>query len=241
MLQQLRQKNKSERHTLLREFGYGVPDLDRALNSSRSDVELITQSVIRPFCKKPNEGASFKESHVYRLPWPRATLEELGNQEIELKVTLSYFVEPAPGQLAPIRPDRYRSVGLRFDLKRTGEPFATFLGRRNKLEQDDDADFAEYADPRWILDQRVGSVGSVHSNTWIGPAAELLDRDAVVIYPVMGWWRERPALGKLDRDLRYALVLGLRSSDANVDLYSEIEAEIELAAAAEVEVGLDQD
>ncbi|HYW16279.1 MAG TPA: S8 family serine peptidase, partial [Allosphingosinicella sp.] len=236
MRHRLEMETKSERYRLLRQFGYGVPDLERALRSARSDVALISQSTIRPYCKRPNRGASFKECHVYELPWPLGRLEELGNREVELKVTLSYFIEPAPGQLAPIRPDRYRSAGLRFDLKRTGEPFHEFLARKNRLDQDGEDDIGAYTDTRWLLDQRTGSVGSLHTNTWIGPAAELLDRNALVVYPVMGWWRDRASLGKIDSDLPYSLVISLRSSDASVDIYSEIETAIGIALeAAEIQ------
>ena len=78
---------------------------------------------------------SFKAIDYYRLPWPRCTLETLGDKLVELRVTLSYFIEPSPGLYAPVTPSRYRSHGLRFDLKKADETEADFNKRINDLER----------------------------------------------------------------------------------------------------------
>jgi hypothetical protein len=36
--------------------------------------------------------------------------------------------------------------------------------------------------------------GSLHSDFWFGSAADLAERDAVVVFPVGGWWKEKPYL-----------------------------------------------
>src|SRR5262249_52875775 len=43
---------RSERIGLVRQFGYGVPVLGRALASARNDVALIAQNTIQPFRRK---------------------------------------------------------------------------------------------------------------------------------------------------------------------------------------------
>ena len=121
---------KRDRIRLARQFGYGVPRLDRALASAQNDVALVAQAHVRPFRREGGRGAAaggsqrpeptFNEAHYYALPWPRETLERLGEQEVRLKVTLSYFIEPSPGETAPVTPARYQSFGLRYDLKRSG-------------------------------------------------------------------------------------------------------------------------
>ena len=35
------------------------------------------------------------ECHFYSLPWPRAALESLGEQDVTLKITLSYLAQTA--------------------------------------------------------------------------------------------------------------------------------------------------
>ena len=71
--------------------------------------------------------------HLYRVPWPIEALEDMGENRVELKVTLSYFIEPSPGQFAPKTPARYRSHGLRFDLQHPLENDVQFLARINAL------------------------------------------------------------------------------------------------------------
>ena len=76
------------------------------------------------------------ECHFYSLPWPREALESLGEQDVTLKITLSYFIEPNPGSSASFDPYRYQSYGLRFDLKRRSETLANFAKRLNKEARD---------------------------------------------------------------------------------------------------------
>jgi hypothetical protein len=87
--------SKADRQKILREMGYGVPDVERAILSARNDVTLIAEAEIQPFALgKDGRSGVFNEMHFYDLPWPRAALEQLENEIVTMKVTLSYFVEP---------------------------------------------------------------------------------------------------------------------------------------------------
>ena len=57
------------------------------------------------------------------------------NETVELKLTLSYFIEPNPGFSANVDPQRYQSYGLRFDLRRKGETSTQFRRRVNAAER----------------------------------------------------------------------------------------------------------
>jgi len=117
------------------------------------------------------------------LPIPLAVFKELGNETIELKIALSYFVDPNPGLSANIDPQRYQSHGLRFDLQRRGETLPKFRERVNAAERDDPRQAAsgEPDDTRWMLGARSMSAGSLHCDVWTGPAIELLGRNHVSI------------------------------------------------------------
>jgi hypothetical protein len=39
---------------------------------------------------------------------------------------------------------------------------------------------------------------------------------------VSGWWKEKPALQRWDRSVRYALLLSIRAPEAEIDLYTPI-------------------
>ncbi len=134
LLAQLTSKpGKRERYELVRRFGYGVPDFDRATASASNHLALFAQTQIQPF--KLDGQRKFNECHYYSLPIPPRMLEQLENEIVELKVTLSYFIDPNPGLSANIDPQRYQSHGLRFHLRRKHETPARFRARVNASER----------------------------------------------------------------------------------------------------------
>ncbi|SUD38610.1 peptidase S8 and S53 subtilisin kexin sedolisin [Ectopseudomonas mendocina] len=228
MREKFKGKNKAQCVALARHFGYGVPQLSRALASAQNDLALIAESHIQPFTRALNaqgrEAGSphFNEVHYYNLPWPRAELERLENRKVQLKITLSYFIEPSPGEMAQVIAARYQSFGLRFDLKKKSETEAAFRHRVNKLDSLATKPPQTEADNRWIFGPKSVSAGSVHSDVWIGPAIDLAARDKIAISPVSGWWRYRLHLGKCNTQTRYSLVVSISSEEEDVNLYTEI-------------------
>ncbi len=206
----------------VRRFGYGVPDFGRASASASDDLALVAQNFIQPFRK--DGSVRFNEAHVYELPWPKEMLETLDNTLVRLKVTLSYFVEPHPSFASAIDPARYQSFGLRFDLKRSKETAANFQKRVNAEMLNDGAKATSDKDTGWLLGSQSISSGSLHVDIWEGAAVEVAARNMLYIYPISGWWRERAALGRVESKARYALVITIETPDAEIDLYTPIEA-----------------
>src|SRR5262249_17290135 len=106
---------QEHRHQRLRCFGYGVPDLVRARYTVENCVSLVHQGEIQPFML---DGTEAKTNHfvVHALPWPVAALQALGQEFVTVRITLSYFIEPSPGQRGWGKKFRYASHGLRFAL-----------------------------------------------------------------------------------------------------------------------------
>lgn len=231
----LRAVGKPERKRLLRCFGYGIPNIDRAMDSASNDLALTAVTSMTPYKRVKGDGIKFCDAHFYELPWPTAVLEQLANETVRMKITLSYFIEPNPGQLSPIAPERYRSCGLRFSNKRAGESVRKFKQRVNRMERNGDSAPETEADPHWMLGPSHVSAGSLHSDVWEGPAIDLADRKHIAITPVLGWWRERVLLKRFDSIIRYALVVSLSTEDQSVSLYDEIQAAIALKANVNVE------
>jgi hypothetical protein len=224
-----------ERYAIVRRFGYGVPDFDRANASARDHLALIAQTSIQPF--KLDKTRRFNECHYYPLPMPNRVLEELDNERVQLKITLSYFIDPNPGLSANIDPQRYQSFGLRFDLRRKGELLDNFKRRVNAGERDNPrlAGPRHPDDPYWLLGPDSVSAGSLHSDSWTGPAVDLLGRDTLCIKPVGGWWRDRAAAAEVDQMARYALIVTLKAPRVEVDLYTPIVQAMVAIPAAEIE------
>ena len=220
------------------DFGDGGPSRTRprtgALQSAQNDVALVAQAHIQPFKRerRPDSARSlkvdrsgFQRSPLLRLSSPpREALEGLGEHDVRLKVTLSYFIEPSPGEMAPVTPSRYQSFGLRFALKRPTETRTNFRQRINRLERGEERIAAAEPDPRWIFGSQSIAAGSLHSDVCIGPAAELAAaRDLIAIYPVSGWWRYRTPLRRFRfLGTRYALIVSITAQDVEVQLYTEI-------------------
>lgn len=214
--------NRSHWRLLLRRYGYGAPDLERAVRSLSSDVTMVIESELQPYALNGTQIRS-RDMMVHDLPWPKEALNARGETAVEMRVTLSYFVEPNPGERGWTKRHRYAGHGLRFTTKRPEETLQQFRRRVNAAARDDDDDQGHGGggDEGWVLGPRLRDRGSLHSDIWRGTATDLANRHGIGIYPVGGWWREKRALDRTERKARYALAVSLRAT-VDVDLYTEI-------------------
>ncbi len=213
--------SQAQKLAMLRRYGWGIPNLDRALRSASNDATLMVEDALLPF-RKDGSQIKTRDMNLHRLPWPRDELAARGEMDVELRITLSYFIEPNPGERGWTRRHRYASHSLRFAVKRSLESLEAFRRRINKAAQDEEAGAAGGGGgDDWVLGQ-IRDRGSLHSDIWRGSAAALAERDAIGVFPVSGWWKEKPSLQRWDRAARYALLVSIRAPQANVDLYTAI-------------------
>lgn len=225
--------SKAEKQQHLREFGYGVPDIGRAILSARNDATLVAQAEIQPFAiGADGRTGVFNEMHFYDLPWPKAALEQLENEIVTMRVTLSYFIEPNLTGKAATRPDTYRSFGLRFDMKKRLESKARFRSRISASQAKDGTETASETSC-WLLGPKAIQAGSLHCDLWRGRAIDLAGHDAIAIFPVGGWWKSHAGQKRIEDKARYSLVISISAPGQGVDLYSEINTLVE---AKELEV-----
>lgn len=117
--------NEAQRLAAFRRYGYGVPDLRRAIRSSLNDATIVSENMLRPL-RMDNGSVKSQHMNLHMLPWPDDQLAELGETQVQLRVTLSYFIEPNPGERGWKGRYRYASHGLRFALKRCLEELPHF-------------------------------------------------------------------------------------------------------------------
>jgi len=221
--------SKSDYGRLLRICGYGVPNLAKALACASNSLTLISEAEIQPYTKKEGRSdCSTKDMHLHRLPWPHEVLLALGETPVALRVTLSYFIEPGPGEVGWKDKYRYASFGLRFGLNSQGEAEEDFMKRLNKAARDEgegrpDTDSGS---ERWLIGSNSRDTGSVHSDIWKGTAADIASCNLIGVYPVIGWWRERAWLGRWDRRARYSLIVSLHTPDENIDIYTPVAVQL---------------
>lgn len=211
---------------LLRYCGYGVPNAEDLFWSTRSSLTLLAQDSIQPFFKEGNRIKT-RDINLHAVPWPAEVLRDLEGTQVEMRVTLSYFVEPNPGERGWANKYRYVSHGLRFDVKRPLENLDAFQQRINQKARDEEYNRRPIQDSgQWTLGERLRALGSIHSDTWHGTAAELADRGHVAVYPVLGWWKERPNLQRWGKRARYALVITIRTPGVETDIYTPVANQI---------------
>jgi hypothetical protein len=217
-------KRKREVTRLLRTCGYGVPNLTNALNSLNNSLTIIAQEEIQPFSRRESgSGIGSKDMHLFELPWPREQLENLGNEEVEVKITLSYFIEPGPGEIGWQDRYRYASHGLRFDFNTPTESKDDFIKRINAGARADDESITNSSDSeRWLIGKNSRNHGSVHSDVIRDTAVNIAACRYIGIYPVIGWWRERTNLRRYDSSTRYSLIISIKTASNEVDLYTPV-------------------
>lgn len=229
----VRPNNRGDYKNLLKVFGYGVPDLEKALYSSESALTYISQETIQPFAYKLNEGrvtsnTETSDIHFYKLPWPEELLLSLSNIQVKLKITLSYFVEPGAGAIGWKDKYRYSSFGLRFDVNNVGETETEFKKRINKVAREEaEVVLGNSGSDRWKIGVNNRNNGSIHSDFMELTAAELSTCNLIGIFPVVGWWRERKHLGKVENETRYSLIISLETPAQDVELYTTVRTIIE--------------
>lgn len=222
-------RTSSDLEYLLRRFGFGVPSPERALWSAGDSLTLIVQDQLQPF-----ERDKSNEMHLHSLPWPKQALLDLGDVEVELRVTLSYYVEPNPARRGWQRRHRYASHGLRFAVQKPAEEVDALRKRINKLAREDGDEEIDSSDTGWLLGPRLRSKGSLHHDRWTGTAADLAGRQSIVIFPVVGWWRERHQLERWRRAARYSLVVSIRTPETGVDIYQPVANQLEVSTTVPI-------
>tara|TARA_R110000850_G_scaffold109507_5_gene222588 strand:- start:10397 stop:12862 length:2466 start_codon:yes stop_codon:yes gene_type:complete len=222
----IQELNNAEQRGLLRTFGYGVPDFQKAVRSANNSLTLIAQESLRPFILD-DSTVKTNDMHLHNLPWPTEVLTGLFDSEVTLTATLCYFIEPNPGNKQYSKSYYYQSHGLRFKMIDSGETVEHFRERVNREARQENQG-GSYSGESWILGNKVRDKGSIHKDIWKGTAADLATRNVLAIFPVNGWWRTRKKLLRYNNDVRYSLILSIESPDNMVDLYTPILNQIDI-------------
>ena len=227
---------------LARQFGFGVPNLERAFAIGKQPA-ISPSSRRRPssrsFCQtktgKPEASSSrlvirssMRCTSIINPVACGARCRGLGEKLVELKVTLSYFVEPSPGQLKPITPARYRSHGLRSicsgaprtcgrsslgstscrRLRTRGRRRGLKATRTNDVGRSDVRDRSRRADKGWMFEaptavpKRQPGIASLRCLAGHRRRDLAARRAYRAVYPVSGWWKYRVPQKRYDSKTR---------------------------------------
>jgi len=232
---------KAQYTKLVRFCGYGVPDFNRASTCANNFLTMIAQSTIQPFKKENGKAPTLNEMAFFKLPWPIDVLRSMGEKFFKLRVTLSYFIEPSPGPGGIGFGSRYRypSLGLRFAVKRATETDDVFRARVNGLMRDNDEEDVSYdgGSERWTIGPTGRDHGSVHSDVMEHEiAVDLANCDMIGVYPIGGWWKDRPQFECYNRKVNYSLIVSLETDEVDCDIYTPVANMIAARVPIEVHI-----
>lgn len=228
------QLSAAEKMKLLQTVGYGVPNLTRAIKSASNSLTLICEAELKPYKLKGSDIKTDK-FHFYDLPWPKDALLDLFDTPVKMTVTLSYFIEPNPGNKRYAKANNYVSHALRFKMIDVNESIKAFKKRISADERDDDYQ-KEGQERNWSLGEKLRNKGSVHKDIWEGTAADLATRNVIAIHPTTCWWKTRKKLKRYENIVRYSLIISIASPNNDIDIYTPVKNMIEAKVAIPVEI-----
>ncbi|WP_295232379.1 S8 family peptidase [Sediminibacterium sp.] len=218
---QIWQLNTQEQAKLLQRVGYGVPNMQKARYSANNSLSLIAERSLKPY--KRDEGGSYiatDEFHLFDLPWPQEVLEDMLDQQVTLKLTLSYYIEPKPGTRNYNIAASYSSHNLRFKVIDRGENPEFFKGRVSKAMKQEG--YQAEGTEHWILGDEVRNRGSIHKDLWRCSAADLATRNKIAVYPIGGWWKNSKRLKRYENTIRYSLIVTIEAENVEVDILTPV-------------------
>lgn len=210
---------------IMKYCGYGVPDERKAMVSNDKHATFIVENELVPF----NEDGTYKEMHFYALPWPREVLEQMHDESVKLRVTLSYYIEPSPSFKSDYAKYRLASAGLCFDVNTPGETREQFIARNNKKQEVQEK--SKNDTNRWKVGIKLRSNSSVQSDWFECTARELAACNEIAIFPQNGWWKFRK-IANVHNRIKYSLVVSIET--AETEIYNAVRIAVGQAVPIEI-------
>jgi hypothetical protein len=214
---------------VLRQIGYGIPSLDRALGNAPNRITLITRGEKR---------IKARQAHIYQVKMPEELRSQGEELEILVEVTLSYKAQPRRTRR---NRRKYLSTWLDWDCSKIGEEPDSFLARI--LKEYDAPDDAEKGDKlfSWTLGKRQKnhgktqgasrSAGTIQKDWAIVKSYNLRDAFCIAVVGHEGWNNDPDATAP------YSLVVSFEAVEASIPIYAPfVEAQVELEVEQQIEI-----
>ncbi|MEG4632135.1 S8 family peptidase [Microcoleus sp. AR_TQ3_B6] len=218
-----------EKLDTVRQIGYGIPNIDRALGNSPNRITLITRE---------NRYIKARQAHVYQVKLPEGWRSQGKEYEILVEVTLSYKAQPRRTRR---NRRKYLSTWLDWDCSKKEEDPEKFLARILK-----EYDTPENADKgqevfQWTIGKKAKNYGKIHG---VSRSAGTVQKDWTVVksfqlreafcIAVVGHegWNNDP-----DAEAPYSLVISFEAIASDIPIYAPfVEAQVEIKLEQQVEI-----
>lgn len=220
--------NSVDKLQVLRQIGYGIPDLDRALGNSPNRITLITQGECL---------IKARQAQVYQVKLPEDLRSQGQELDILLEVTLSYKAQPRRTRR---NRRKYLSTWLDWECSKKAEDPESFLTR--VLKEYDSPENSDRGEGlfRWTLGKQNNygimrnvsrSAGTLQKDWTIIKSFELTEAFCIAVVGHEGW-DNNP-----DTYAPYSLVVSFEAIQANIQIYNVLaEAQVEIEIEQEIKV-----
>jgi hypothetical protein len=213
---------------VIRQIGYGIPDIDRALGNAPNRIALITRG---------EQHIKARQAHIYQVKLPEKLRSQGEELEMLLEVTLSYKAQPRRTRR---NRRKYLSTWLDWDCSKKGEDPERFLARiLEKYDAPEDSDKGESIF-KWMLGKQNNygkikdvsrSAGTLQKDWTIVKSFELTEAFCIAVVGHEGWNNDP------DATVPYSLAVSFEAVQANIPIYAAlVEAQVELEVEQEVEI-----
>ena len=216
-----------------------LPNLDcnivcgNSLIDEFNEIKLIDEKFIEDLKDRDNvkfnEGGTYKEMHFFALPWPKDLLEQMHEETVKLRVTLSYYIEPSPSFKNDYQKYRLASAGLNFDVNTPGETREQFIARNNQKQNVQEK--SKNDTDRWKVGINLRKNSTVQSDWFECTARELAACNEIAVFPQGGWWKFRK-IANIHNRIKYSLVVSIETSET--EIYDAVRIAVGQAIPVEV-------
>lgn len=200
-------------HNLLHTCGYGVPMEKKAIVSEDCYATFISEQTMIPLARATSGKYKLNAMHLFDLPWPKEILESMGDEEVKMRITLSYYIQPAPGSKTRHNKYRYPSLRLRFEVNKPTEDEAQFIRRVSHVEMEG-VEASKNDTARWGIGIQERNNGCIISDYIIASAIDIASCNRIAVYPASGWWNSRKYTE--DKIIKYSLIVSLETEETNI-------------------------
>jgi hypothetical protein len=218
-----------EKLHVIRQIGYGIPNLDRALGNSPNRITLITRG---------NSRIKARQAHVYQVKLPDKLRSQGEQHEILVEVTLSYKAQPRRTRR---NRRKYLSTWLDWDCSKKRENPEKFLARI--LKEYDASEDAEKGEEgfKWTIGNRAKnygkiegvsrSAGTVQKDWTVVKSFQLREAFCIAVVGHEGWNNDP------DAEAPYSLVISFEAIASDIPIYAPfVEAQVEIELEQQVEI-----
>lgn len=221
-------KTNEEKYNVIRQIGYGIPDVERAISNTPNRITLITQG--EKFIKAG-------EVDIYQVQLPDSLRSPGEEFEILLEITLSYKAQPRRTRR---NRRKYLSTWLDWECSKKGEDPEIFLARILKEYDTPEDSNKKEKGFKWMLGKQNNhgiikdvsrSAGTLQKDWAIVNSFELTEAFCIAVVGHEGWNNDPFA------EVPYSLVVSFEAIQADIPIYTPmVEAQIETEVQTETEI-----